>query len=270
MIISINKPFSINEIGKRLNNEDSTYPKNENVSVSNRLFLVCDGVGGANKGEVASSLACECIQDYFNNFLDAEKDIDAGFIEKAIRYTETRFDDYIKENPEAKGMATTLCLIFLSPNGIFLTHAGDSRIYQEREGKIIFRTEDHSLVNSWIKSGMINEEDAKTHPRKNVIYRAIQGSEHPVEVDVIQLVDIQAGDNFLMYTDGVSEAVSDSDICKILNEKGSSAETKLSVLKEICTGKARDNFSAFLIPIQDVQEAKTFKQFFLSFLYSFM
>ncbi|MDR1368967.1 MAG: protein phosphatase 2C domain-containing protein [Dysgonamonadaceae bacterium] len=269
MIISIQKPFSINEIGKRTNNEDSTYPKNENVSVNDRLFLVCDGVGGANKGEVASSLACESIQTYFHTFLDVENDIDADFIERAIRYTEIRFDEYVKENPEAKGMATTLCLIYFSPNGVFLTHAGDSRIYQERENKIIFRTEDHSLVNSWLKSGIINEEEAKNHPRKNVIYRAIQGSEHPVEVDVIQIVDIQPGDNFLMATDGINEAISDHEICKILSEKRS-AESKLSTIKEMCSGKARDNFSAFLIPIQDVQDAKTFKQFFLSFLYSFM
>ncbi len=269
MIISILKPFSINEIGKRTNNEDSIYPKNENVSIDDRLFLVCDGVGGANKGEVASSLACESIQTYFRTFLDVENDIDTDFIEKAIRYTETRFDEYIKENPEAKGMATTLCLIYLSPNGAFITHAGDSRIYQERANKIIFRTEDHSLVNTWIKSGMINEEEAKNHPRKNVIYRAIQGSEHPIEVDVVQLVDIQPGDNFLMSTDGVNEAISDTEICSILSDKGS-PESKLSTIKEICSSKARDNFSAFLIPIQDVQEAKTFKQFFLSFLYSFM
>ena len=269
MIISIQKPFSINEIGKRTNNEDSIYPQNENVSVNDRLFLVCDGVGGANKGEVASSLACESIQTYFRTFLDAENDIDADFIEKAIRYTETRFDEHIKENPEAKGMATTLCLIYLSPNGVFLTHAGDSRIYQERNGQIIFRTEDHSLVNSWLKSGMINEDEARNHPRKNIIYRAIQGSEHPIEVDVVQLVDLQPGDNFLMATDGVSEATSDSDICNILSQKGS-AESKLSSIRDICSEKSRDNFSAFLVPIQDVKDVKTFKQFFLSFLYSFM
>jgi protein phosphatase len=269
MIISIQKPFSINEIGKRTNNEDSTYPKNENITVNDRLFLVCDGVGGANKGEAASALACESIQTYFRTFLDVENDIDVDFIEKAIRYTEARFDEYVQENPESKGMATTLCLMYLSPNGVFLTHAGDSRIYQEREGNIIFRTEDHSLVNSWVKSGKINKEEARNHPRKNVIYRAIQGSEHPVEVDVVQLVDVQPGDSFLMFTDGINEAVSDTEICKILSRKGS-AKSKMSEIKEICAGKARDNYSAFLIPIQDVQDSKTFKQFFLSFLYSFM
>ena len=269
MIINIHRPFSICEMGKRANNEDSIYPKSEEASTNDRLFLVCDGVGGANKGEVASSLACESIQTYFNTFVDLDKTVDAEFIERAIRYTEARFDEYINENSSAKGMATTICLVYVSHNGIFLTHAGDSRIYQIRDGKIIFRTEDHSLVNSWVKSGRIDAKDAHNHPQKNVIYRAIQSSEHPVEIDVIQLTDILPGDSFLMCTDGINEAIQEEELCGILSEN-KNAEYKLSKIKETCSSKARDNYSAYLIPIQDVQDSRTFKQFFVSFLYAFV
>ncbi len=269
MIISIHKPFSINEIGKRANNEDSIYPKNEDVSINDKLFIVCDGVGGANKGEVASSLACESVQTYFRTFSDPNQEFDADFIEKSIRYTEIRFDEYIHKNPEAKGMATTICLLYLSDNGIFLTHAGDSRIYQIRDGKIIFRTEDHSLINSLIKSGQINEEEARVHPRKNIIFRAIQGTEHPIEVDVVQLEDVLPGDSFLLCTDGIYEGLSDEEICEIISEKGS-AESRLTKIKESCAKKARDNYSACLIPIHDVQVVKTIKQLFVSFLYAFI
>jgi protein phosphatase len=268
MNIKIHKPFSISEIGKRVNNEDSIYPTNEYATAGDRLFLVCDGVGGSNKGEIASSVACESIQTYFRTFLDVEKEFDPNFIEKAVRYTEIRFDDYIKKNPTAKGMATTLCLLYFSPEGIYLTHAGDSRIYQFRNGKIIFKTEDHSLVNSMIKNGQIKPENANKHPQRNVIYRAIQGTKIPVDVDVLKIADVQSDDLFLMCTDGVTEALNDDELCEIFL-KQDSFEDKLTRIKECCRYKAKDNYSAYLIPIQEVDKLNIIKQAMTSFLYLF-
>ena len=266
MNITIQKPFSINEIGKRFNNEDSIYPSKELVNVNNRLFLVCDGVGGSNKGEVASLIACDSIQTYFHTFLDEEKEFDPQFIEKSVRYTEIRFDEYIQKNPLAKGMATTLCLLFFAPEGIYLTHAGDSRIYQFRNGKIIFKTEDHSLVNSMIKSGRINPEDANKHPQKNVIYRAIQGSHSPVEIDVATITDVLPNDEFLMCTDGITEVWTDDDLCAIFSTNISSEE-KMNTIREHCREKARDNYSAYLIPIQEVNKMNVLKQILYAFMY---
>ncbi len=269
MNISIQKPFSISEIGKRINNEDAIYPSKEEVSVNDKLFLVCDGVGGSNKGEVASSIACESIQTYFKTFLDPTKEFSSDFIEKAVRYAEIRFDDYLKENPDARGMGTTICLLYLSSDGIFLMHAGDSRIYQIRNGNIIFKTEDHSLVNSLVKNGQIQPHEASKHPQKNVIYRAIQGSGFPVEVDVVKIEDVMPGDQFFMCTDGVFEALNDERICSILSEDGN-AESKLNEIKESCISKSRDNYSAYLIPISEVAENQSIKQIFASFLYAFI
>ena len=266
MNITVQKPFSVSEIGKRFNNEDSIYPENELANIHNRLFLVCDGVGGSNKGEVASSIACDSIQTYFRSFLDTEKAFDPQFIEKSIRYTEIRFDEYIQNNLSAKGMATTLCLLYFAPEGVYLTHAGDSRIYQFRAGKMIFKTEDHSLVNSMIKTGKINPQDAEKHPQKNVIYRAIQGSHSPVEVDVIKITDVLPNDDFLMCTDGVTEVWNDSDLCKVFSTNISSEE-KIDTIKERCRENARDNYSAYLIPIHEVNKMNVFKQIFL---YGFM
>jgi len=266
MNITLQRPFSINEIGKRFNNEDSIYPNNELVNITNRLFLVCDGVGGSNKGEVASSIACDSIQTYFRIYLDTEKEFDPQFIEKSIRYTEIQFDEYIKKNPSAKGMATTLCLIYFAPEGVYLTHAGDSRIYQFRDGKMIFKTEDHSLVNSMVKIGKISSEEAGKHPQKNVIYRAIQGSNSPVEVDITEITDVRPDDEFLMCTDGVTEVWSDKDLCEVFS-KNISSEDKINTIKEYCRINARDNYSAYLIPIQEVNKMNVFKQIFL---YTFM
>ena len=269
MYITIKKPFSISEIGKRMNNEDSIYPKSERGTTDDRLFLVCDGVGGSNKGEVASSVACDSIQTYFNTFLDTEVKFDPEFIKKAIRYTEIRFDDYIKDNPNAKGMATTLCLLYLAPDRIYLSHAGDSRIYQFRKGKIIFKTEDHSLVNTLIKNGKINPEEAEKHPQKNVIYRAIQGSKVPVDIDITQITDVQPDDRFLMCTDGIMETLNDKELEKLFS-KGDSPEETLATIKELCNDKSRDNYSAYLIPINEIEEMSTFKQVMTSFLYAFI
>jgi len=266
MNITLQKPFSISEIGKRFNNEDSIYPSNELVGINNRLFLVCDGVGGSNKGEVASSIACDSIQTYFRTYLDMDQGFDPQFIEKSIRYTEIQFDEYVKKNPSAKGMATTLCLIYFAKEGVYLTHAGDSRIYQFRNGEMIFKTEDHSLVNSMVKTGRISPESAGNHPQKNVIYRAIQGSHSPVEIDITKITDVLPDDEFLMCTDGVTEVWSDEELCKVFSKKISSEE-KINTIKEFCRQNARDNYSAYLIPIQEVNKMNVFKQIFL---YAFM
>ncbi|MDR2622157.1 MAG: protein phosphatase 2C domain-containing protein [Dysgonamonadaceae bacterium] len=269
MYITIKKPFSINEIGKKMNNEDSIDPNSGQGSVADRLFLVCDGVGGLNKGEVASSVACDSIRTYFNTFLDTKEKFDPEFIRKAIRYTEIRFDDYIKENPAAKGMSTTLCLLYLASDSIYLTHAGDSRIYQFRKGEIIFRTEDHSLLNSMIKTGKISPEEAERHPQRNVIYKAIQGSKVPVDIDITQITDIQPDDRFLMCTDGVTESLEDNELSELFS-KNDSPEEILSVIKNHCNDQSQDNYSAYLITINEIEEMSTFKHVMTSFLYAFV
>ena len=166
----------------------------------------------------------------------------------------------------ASGMATTLCLLYFALEGVYLTHAGDSRIYQFREGKMIFKTEDHSLVNSMVKNGKINPDDANKHPQKNVIYRAIQGTHSPVEVDVLKITDVLPDDEFFMCTDGVTEVWSDDDLCKVFSTNISSEE-KINTIKERCRDNARDNYSAYLIPIYEVNKMNVFKQIFL---YAFM
>lgn len=96
------------------------------------------------------------------------------------------------------GMATTLTMAYIASSGIVLAHIGDSRIYHLRKGEILYQTEDHSLVNSLVKLGKITPEEALTHPQRNVIIRAIQGTHTPTEADIITLNDIQP-DDFLSF-----------------------------------------------------------------------
>lgn len=266
MTITIGNPLAISEKGGRLNNEDSIFPLSEAADSNQSLFLICDGVGGAEKGEIASSLACEAFHTFFNTFLEGEPT--SAFIDRAVKYTEARFDTYCQSHPEAKGMATTLTMVHIGKSGITSVHIGDSRIYHFRKGEIRYRTEDHNLVNSWVKLGKITPEEAEKHPQRHVILRAIQGSDYPTEAEVKHLSDIQAGDFIFICSDGVLERLTDEQLSDIFTLKH--PEDIKNEIMQACFGKTRDNFSFYIIPVQRVSEAVGFKQNILSFLYTFV
>ncbi len=267
MNILLGQPFAASEKGKRKNNEDAVYPLPEVVSSEDSLFLVCDGVGGENKGEIASCLTCEMIPAFFRTFLIGE--INSSFIQKSVQYVETCFDQYVTEHPEAIGMATTMAMLYIERGTVVIAHIGDSRVYQIREGHIIFQTEDHSLVNSWVKLGRITEEEARIHPQKNIILRAIQGKNHPTEVDVSFITDVKDGDIFFMCTDGVIESWRKKDLENLFAEPFSLEKIK-DTLVEVCSENSRDNFSFYLIPVKNVQKKESLTENFLTFLYSFI
>lgn len=267
MDITLERPFAATEKGRRDNNEDFVFPLSELANSGQRLFMVCDGVGGAEKGEVASALACDSFYTFFNTFLEDEVPSE-DFINRAVHYTESRFDEYVRVHPEAQGMATTMTLLYISTSGITLAHIGDSRIYQFRDGKIIHKTEDHSLVNSWVKLEKITKEEAAFHPQRNIITRAIMGSEHSVVADVAFIKDIQERDVFFLCTDGVTECYTD----EMLNDvffSGKNAELIKDSIVEHCMEEAKDNFSFYIIPVQSIEKKSGYKQYLLSFLYSF-
>lgn len=265
MHITIGKPYAATETGGRANNEDSIYPAPETINTNQQLFIVCDGVGGASKGEVASSMACELFQTYFSTF--AEGEIDAETISKALQLTEVQFSEYIRHNPSAAGMATTLAMVSLGHRGATVAHIGDSRVYQFRKGQIMFQTEDHSLVYSLYKLNAIRKEEMQTHPKRNIILRAIQGAMNPTEAEVNVLTDIQEGDFLFICTDGVLEQFNDDDL-RMLFDGTHSPESCKDILVETCNGKTKDNFSFYIIPINQVRDNKTMAQNILSFFYS--
>ena len=268
MFITIDEPYAMTDVGLRRNNEDSVFPEPEGVSERDRLFLVCDGVGGAEKGEVASALACESINSYFNAFL-GDNDADAGFISKAVSYAESCFDTYVENHPGAKGMATTLALLYLSSNGVSVAHVGDSRVYQFRNGHAIYQTKDHSLVESLVEMKLITPEEAAVHPKRNIILRAIEGTARPAEVEVTTLNDVEAGDYFFLCSDGVLEHCPTETLESIFATSLSPLEIKIRIAEK-CAGKTRDNYSFYLIHVRNVRESGSLAQNILSFLYSFI
>lgn len=210
-------PLALSEVGGRTVNEDSVYPPIGSVSSADRLFIVCDGVGGASKGKEASQLVCRAISDYFRTHTGPSTH---QVIEEAVATAESALDAYLIQQPSAKGMGTTMALVYLHEEGATVAHIGDSRVYQFRDGAVLFCTEDHKLVTDWVKCGLLTAEQAAIHPRRNVITRAVQGRSVQASVaDVRQLTDLQPGDYFLLCTNGLLEVLTDDDLSAIICSK---------------------------------------------------
>lgn len=254
MNISIFPPLSLHEIGQRTNNEDNIYPIKGAASLTDSLFLVCDGVGGSAKGEVASELACKTFASFFaekGDFVSTESEIRA-----AVAQVQRKMDDYLAiHGTSAKGMACTLTLLHLHAAGATIAHIGDSRVYHIRKKAILFQTHDHKLVNDLVKYGAITPEQALNHPQKNVITRALQAaSVQEVEADVHVVNNIQAGDYFFLCSDGILERVTDEILTEILAKKTSN-EAKMQAIFDMCQGYSKDNFSAYLVQIKEINNA---------------
>lgn len=241
--------FTISEEGKRPYNEDFLFLDSES-----NLFIVCDGVGGSNKGEVASRKACEFFSDYLSRF----SDYSITGLEKALVDCESRFDEHTAQNPDTKGMATTLTLLKLFENKAVIGHIGDSRVYHVRNGEIMFQTVDHSFVNELVASGFLTPEEAKTHPKRNQITRAIQGSENNTYIDVNEIESIEENDYFILCSDGILEGISDEFIQNNFTENNSLENLKELILKD-CREKSNDNFTAIVIKISNKDLPKLYK-----------
>lgn len=245
MKISIHAPLGFSEKGRRNTNQDSMAPALADVSEETALFIVCDGVGGAADGEKASSMAATGFYQFLKDKVSNEQ-----LVGEALRKVQEEIDLYLKSRQTSKGMGTTLALLQLNKNGAFVAHIGDSRVYQIREGRVIFCTEDHSLINAYKKQGIKDAHLAKS----NVITRAIQGgSVKAVNADTTQIRDVRENDYFLLCSDGVWGSFSEAFLMSVLNA-ASTDEEKMNIISERCQTESNDNYSAYLIRISGVQQ----------------
>ncbi len=239
-IISI----SFSGTGKRANNEDAYYTA-INTDENTCLFMVCDGVGGQNKGEIASALVCKSFKEFLKTNSNT---FDINWVQDAIKYTEQKFDVVTEQDSNTKGMASTLTLVSFQENNILIAHCGDSRVYHLRNKEILFKTKDHSYINWLIDRGEITTEEAKTHPKKNVITRCIAGTKNPTKADVHLISDWKENDFLLLCSDGVLEAWNDRELLRLMlpeNEIQMIAEE----MKDKCSLLSDDNYTATLIKI---------------------
>ena len=253
MIISINQPLSYSHIGRRDNQEDCIYPSEEHATARNRFFILCDGLGGHNNGEVASKLVCETLGDFFEARL-----LEGGFLKEELfnRGLSEAYDALDKNDDGSfRKMGTTLAFIYFHKGGCFSAHLGDSRIYHIRPGKgLAYQSADHSLVNDLLKIGEITLEEAINHPQKNVITRAmLPHLKQRYKAEIHSLNDIQPGDYFFLCSDGVLEQLTNDKLVAVLSGTTLSDRQKMNALEEMSLDKTKDNFTAYLIPVSQVE-----------------
>ena len=251
------KAYNLQELGQRTNQEDSLFPALGKSTSDDRLFVLCDGMGGHEKGEVASATVCATLSRVILSAWHPGEVLSDELFLQALSAAYDALD--AKDNGEERKMGTTLTFLCLHASGATVAHIGDSRIYQLRPAsknspaRMVFRTQDHSLVNDLVKIGEITEEEAKHHPQKNVITRAMQPcQEYRAKADIAHLTDILPGDYFYMCSDGMLEEASDENILNIITKPNATDEQKLEMLRNV-TEENKDNHTAHLIHIDGVE-----------------
>lgn len=239
---------------KRSHNEDSIY-----LPQKTPITVVADGMGGHASGDVASKIAVEIVSSYFNKTADEQSLTWPYKVEQDQRKEITRMVtsvswanqeifEYGLRDAGKKGMGTTCVAAFFVENSIIIGHVGDSRAYLLRNGKILQLTEDHSLINDYIKLKRVTAEEAESWPQKNVIVRAL-GMKQQVEVD-ITVERIQPGDLFLICSDGLCGMLTDPQMAAIAYE-----ETDINAASEKLIAAANaegghDNISVVLARVE--------------------
>ncbi len=252
MKIDIGQSYSFMQLGRRGNQEDARFPDKDQPDVGQRFFLVCDGVGGNDGGEVASNTVCRTFGKVLSKIDFTSHELTKELFSSALDAAYSALDDIAgKRN---KDMATTMTFVCFHSGGCTMAHIGDSRVYHVRPGfGILYRSDDHSLVNSMVHSGMITPEEAVNHPQSNVITRFMgptAADETRCMATVTTTTDILAGDYLFLCSDGVLHCLTDDDIVSILN-KDNGDEEKIRELAERCAASS-DNNTATLIPVTAV------------------
>lgn len=247
--------YSFRLMGGRANQEDARYPDDDMPDGLPTVFVVCDGVGGEAKGEVASTTVTRAMGDYMES-LDSAEILTEDDISKALHEAYDALADV--RTDDNHGMATTMTLLCLHAGGATVAHIGDSRIYHIRpDVGILYRSSDHSLVNALVHSGNISPEEAIDHPKSNYITRcmtAVDSDDKRTAADVATITDIEPGDYFLLCTDGVVHCVDDERLTALLSSADSD-EQKMERLAMMCR-RSPDNSTAFLIPVISVSSDK--------------
>ncbi|MBD5519407.1 MAG: Stp1/IreP family PP2C-type Ser/Thr phosphatase [Lachnospiraceae bacterium] len=241
------RSYALTDIGqKRQLNQDFIYVSETPVGNLPNLFIVADGMGGHKAGDYASVLAVETVVE----------DISASFEKNPVRIMEhaiTRANTHLRERASEdfslNGMGTTMVAATCMGRFLQVANVGDSRLYVVGD-EIVQITEDHSLVEEMVRMGGIGREEARNHPDKNIITRAV-GAKDDVEVDFFDW-ELQTGDMVLLCSDGLTNMVDDETICQILKGGGSLRDRVEELVQTANLNGGRDNISVIVIePLSD-------------------
>lgn len=239
--------YYLYEIGGKRNQEDYIWPTAGSATLQDRIFIVCDGVGGSENGEIASKIIAESMGNALKR-IPPEK-IKSATVNEELETSRQKLVSYANSHRLNPDMATTICILVLTENKAFISWSGDSRVYHLRNGEVLYKTSDHSLVNTLVKKGEISEEDASSHPQKNIILKAIKADETPVEAEDQWIEDVRGGDYFLLCTDGLFENITEEDLSILLNKNDKGDFDLVNAFQKYCFNKTRDNYSMYLLRI---------------------
>lgn len=238
------KAFSITDIGERRRiNQDYVFCSESAIGILPNLFIVADGMGGHNAGDYASRY---CVEFFKQQIEENEIDSPITLIEAAIRETNIALRKRAQEQTELEGMGTTLVTATIFDKEMYVANVGDSRLYViGTEMKQV--TEDHSLVEAMVKTGELNRCEARVHPNKNIITRAI-GANITVEPDFFE-VNLEAGDTVLMCSDGLTNMLEDETIERIIRENEDPELAAETLVKCANENGGKDNIAIIIIKV---------------------
>lgn len=236
------KTFSITDIGKkRTMNQDYVFSSENPVGALPNLFIVADGMGGHNGGGYASSYAVEVMTE---SIVNSRETLPRHIIEEAISEANKQVRIKAFEDEELNGMGTTLVVATIMDDCLLVANVGDSRLYVIGD-EIRQITTDHSYVEELVRVGGLDRESARTHPKKNIITRAI-GAEDEVKADFFT-VQLQPGETILMCSDGLTNMLDDEEIRMILSGQRDIVEKAEELIKAANNNGGKDNIAVILI-----------------------
>ena len=239
------KAFSITDIGKKRKiNQDYVFYKSDTIGNLPNLFIVADGMGEHKAGDYASKF---CVEFFTKQITESSQTSPIVMIEEAIKNTNDELYKKSKEQKELEGMGTTFVVATISNSEMYVANIGDSRLYViSKEIRQI--TEDHSLVQAMVKTGELNKDEAKEHPNKNIITRAL-GVNETVEPDVFE-VELEEGDIVLMCSDGLTNMLEDNTIEKVVRENADDLQTASETLVKLANQNGgKDNITVIIVKV---------------------
>ena len=246
--MELTRIFYLHEIGSKRNQEDYLWPVPPTATSDDRIFIVCDGVGGSGYGEVASKIVAQTVGTGLLKTPAGE--IGPDRIDALLEAARLKMEAYAAEHGEAPDMATTFCLLYLTRDKAFVSWLGDSRVYHLGQHEVLYRTEDHSLVNSLVRAGQISAEDARTHPQKNLLLQAVRAGEAHPHADSHWITDIRDGDHFLLCTDGLLENVTEADFFQLIAQQADGTMDLAAGFRQLCLDRTKDNYSLYMIRVR--------------------
>ena len=239
---------------KRAHNEDSL-----RLCREENLFIVADGMGGHASGEVASQMSVETLAEFFRATseddeitwpykMDKDRRYDESRVITGIKLSNRRIFESASRDARLKGMGTTIVVTFFAKENCYIGHVGDSRVYRYRNGGLKQLTEDHSLLNDYIKMRQLTPEEIEAFPHKNVIVRAL-GMKETVQVDVVQEAP-EHGDVYLLCSDGLSGMVTDDGLSDILGQTEDLDSACEQMINAANDNGGTDNITVILIRYQ--------------------